>query len=44
MREMLRVGKFVIVGFPNFGHWKLRVSLLTRGCMPRSPALPFHMV
>jgi len=40
--EMLRIGKFAIVGFPNFGHWLLRIRLLFRGQMPRSRALPFE--
>ena len=42
IREMLRVGRFGIVGFPNFGHWFLRMSLLFRGRMPKSSALPFE--
>jgi len=32
--EMLRVGKECIVTFPNFGHWKARYYLATRGRMP----------
>lgn len=42
IKEMLRVGRFGIVGFPNFGHWFLRMSLLFLGRMPRSSALPFE--
>ncbi len=42
LREMLRVGKYGIVGFPNFGHWALRESLLLTGKMPKSSALPFE--
>ena len=42
IKEMLRVGRFGIVGFPNFGHWFLRMNLLFRGKMPRSKALPFE--
>ena len=41
IREMLRVGRFGIVGFPNFGHWFLRMNLLLQGRMPKSSALPF---
>lgn len=37
--EMLRVGKRVIVTFPNFGHWRCRLGLLL-GRMPLSGALP----
>ena len=42
IREMLRVGRFGIVGFPNFDHWFLRMNLLFRGKMPKSKALPFE--
>lgn len=42
IKEMLRVGKFGIVGFPNFGHWFLRMSLLFHGRIPKSKALPFE--
>lgn len=37
--EMLRVGREVIVTFPNFGHWRVRLALLS-GRMPLTPALP----
>ncbi|HEY8940855.1 methionine biosynthesis protein MetW [Cellvibrio mixtus] len=40
--EMLRVGKECIVTFPNFGHWKARFYLATRGRMPVSDLLPFE--
>jgi methionine biosynthesis protein MetW len=42
MREMLRVGKYGIVGFPNFGNWYLRLYLLFTGRLPKSKALPFE--
>lgn len=42
IKEMLRVGKHAIVGFPNFGHWSLRISLLITGRMPKSKSLPFE--
>lgn len=38
--EMLRVGKKAIISFPNFGHWRVRWSLLTGGRMPRTEKLP----
>lgn len=38
--EMLRIGRDSIVTFPNFGHWKPRLSLGLRGLMPVSGALP----
>jgi len=34
LRQMLRIGRHVIVSFPNFGYWKLRFQLLTSGRMP----------
>ena len=39
LREMLRVGREAIVTFPNFGHWRARLSLLG-GRMPVTAALP----
>ena len=41
MREMLRVGREVIVSFPNFGHWTGRLQVLT-GRMPVSDNLPYQ--
>jgi methionine biosynthesis protein MetW len=32
--ELLRIGKRAIVSFPNFGLWRIRLSLLFRGRMP----------
>ncbi|MEO5377962.1 MAG: methionine biosynthesis protein MetW [Magnetococcus sp. DMHC-6] len=40
LQEMLRVGKKIIVSFPNFGHWSIRTNLLLKGRMPTSPLLP----
>lgn len=40
--DMLRVGKECIVTFPNFGHWKARWHLLTKGRMPVSDLLPYQ--
>ena len=34
LRQMLRIGRYAIVSFPNFGHWRLRVQMLVRGRMP----------
>ena len=39
LRELLRIGKRVIVSFPNFGHWRVRLSLLFSGRMPVTDAL-----
>ena len=39
-KELLRVGKKAIVTIPNFGHWKVRINLLTKGTMPVTKTLP----
>lgn len=39
--DMLRVGKEVIVTFPNFGYWKHRIQLIG-GNMPVSRNLPYQ--
>jgi methionine biosynthesis protein MetW len=38
--EMLRVGRRGIVTFPNFGNWKSRVYLSSKGRMPVSKFMP----
>jgi methionine biosynthesis protein MetW len=38
--EMLRVGRRAIVSFPNWGYWRCRLELLTRGRIPTAPDLP----
>jgi len=40
LREMLRIGRRAIVGFPNFGNWKIRMKILFKGVMPVSDTLP----
>ncbi|MEA3492979.1 MAG: methionine biosynthesis protein MetW [Candidatus Margulisiibacteriota bacterium] len=42
IKEMVRVGKKAIVGFPNFGHWKLVLSLLFKERMPKTKTLPYE--
>ena len=39
--EMLRVGKEVLVTFPNFGYWRHRLQIAT-GRMPVSNSLPYQ--
>jgi methionine biosynthesis protein MetW len=39
LNELLRIGKRSIVSFPNFGHWRVRLSLLFKGRMPVTKAL-----
>lgn len=41
IKEMLRVGKKVVVSFPNFGYWRVRFYLFFKGRMPKSKMLPF---
>lgn len=41
LEEMLRIGREGIVTFPNFGQWRCRVHLLSRGRMPVSRFLPY---
>src|SRR5262245_45838087 len=39
LSELLRIGTRTIVSFPNFGHWRVRLSLLVNGRMPVTKAL-----
>lgn len=39
--DMLRIGRECIVTFPNFGHWRCRLYLGTRGRMPVSKFMPY---
>jgi methionine biosynthesis protein MetW len=41
LREMLRVGRRVIVAFPNFGHWRVRMSMMFSGRAPLAPLFPY---
>jgi methionine biosynthesis protein MetW len=40
LEEMLRIGRECIVTFPNFGQWRCRLYLGTRGRMPVSKFMP----
>jgi methionine biosynthesis protein MetW len=40
VETLVRIGRRAIVSFPNFGFWRIRLQLLTRGRMPVSPLLP----
>src|SRR5205085_9355260 len=42
LREMLRVGRRGIVAFPNFGHWRVRLSMLFSGKAPRTALFPYE--
>lgn len=39
LEQLLRIGKHVIVSFPNFGHWRVRTQIMFRGRMPLSESL-----
>jgi methionine biosynthesis protein MetW len=41
LQEMLRVGEHVIVSFPNFGHWTVRVAHLFSGRAPKTELFPY---
>jgi methionine biosynthesis protein MetW len=40
LRELVRIGRNAIVSIPNFGHWRARFQLLSRGRMPVTGSLP----
>ena len=40
--EMLRVGRHVIVTFPNYGHWSVRLSHLFSGRAPKTRLFPHN--
>jgi methionine biosynthesis protein MetW len=42
IKETLRVGKKVIIGFPNFAYIKARFDLFFRGVAPVTPSLPYQ--
>ncbi len=41
-KEALRVGKKLIVGFPNFSHLSSRLQILFTGKVPVTPSLPYE--
>lgn len=41
LAHLLRIGRSAIVSFPNFGHWRIRLSLALFGRMPRTRALDY---
>lgn len=42
IKEMVRVGKKAIVGFPNFAYWRIRAQLFFLGVMPKTAELPYE--
>ncbi len=41
LEQMLRIGRRAIVSFPNFGYWRIRWQLATRGRMPVTKNLSY---
>ena len=42
LEHLVRIGRHAIVSVPNFGHWKNRLYLMTRGQMPVTKALSYQ--
>ncbi|MCZ8342040.1 MAG: methionine biosynthesis protein MetW [Leptospira sp.] len=42
IKECLRIGKKVIIVFPNFSHYSIRLSILFSGKTPVTELMPFH--
>lgn len=42
LKEALRVGREVIIGFPNFAHYGARLQLFFRGKTPVTSSLPYE--
>jgi methionine biosynthesis protein MetW len=42
IEEALRVGKKVIIGFPNFAYLRARLRLFFKGKVPITKSLPYH--
>ena len=40
LEHLLRIGRQVVISFPNFGHWRVRAELAFRGRMPVTEILP----
>ena len=41
LERIVSIGNEAIVTFPNFGHWRSRLSLLLSGRMPKTKAMPY---
>ncbi len=42
IHPLLRIGRRVIVSFPNFGHWKIGLQILLSGYAPVTRQLPYQ--
>ena len=41
LRSLARIGRKVIVSFPNFSHYSIRLQLLCKGAAPKNDQLPY---
>ncbi|MDR3632035.1 MAG: methionine biosynthesis protein MetW [Desulfocapsaceae bacterium] len=41
LRSLSRIGRQVIVSFPNFSHYTIRLQLLMKGLAPKNDQLPY---
>ena len=41
LEELLRIGRKVVVSFPNFGNWRIRTQFVVNGRMPITDDLPY---
>lgn len=42
LQEMLRVAKRALIVVPNFGHWKVRLQVISYGRAPVTSSLPYE--
>ncbi len=41
LEQLLRIGRKVVVSFPNFGNWRIRSQFVLSGRMPMTEDLPY---
>ena len=42
IQKLLEIGVKIIVSFPNFSHWRVRLQLLCTGVAPKNKHLPYE--
>jgi len=42
LKSLLKIGRKVIVSFPNFSHWSIRLQVLLTGLAPKNEQLPYE--
>ena len=42
LNQLVRISKYAIISFPNFGSWLVRCKLFLSGEMPQSKSLPYQ--